>query len=177
MKRFGLTLVLVLGFGVGGSANATQIEITYALETTYTLVGVVELGPSSIGSMKVAYPATANSPLLSSTTGPGGTFGGAVIPHGPVHLSLLTLPPIFVNVTILGDLITGTLALAPTGYLFSLSGSLMKRYAITSPAATIVTRCSPLCPYSPVINPQQERKYRKYCTSWRSRCSAKESSS
>jgi hypothetical protein len=119
---------VLLGFGVGGSvANAATIEITYELQTTYTLVGVGELGPSSLGSMTVAFPAT-GSPPASSTTGPGG-FPTVNIPHGPVHLSVANLPPILVNVTIAGDLIQGTLA--PPGALYSLSGSLMSNGALT----------------------------------------------
>ena len=106
MKRFALALVLLLGFGAG-AANAATVEITYDLQTTYTLVGIGELGPTAGGFMTVEYPAT-GSPPVSSTTGPGG-FPSVVIPHGPIHISMLTLPPIFVNVTIGGDIITGLL--------------------------------------------------------------------
>ena len=130
MKRIVLALVLLLGFGAGGIANAAQVEITYNLQTTYTLVGIGELGPSSSGSMTVEYPVTANTPLVSSTTGPGGTFSGVVIPHGPIHISLLTLPPIFVNVSIGGDIIMGTLNPTATG-INSIFGSLMSTGALT----------------------------------------------
>ena len=127
MKKFALTLVGVLGFGAGGIANAAQIEITYNLQTTYTLVGVGELGPTTSGSMTVAYPAT-GSPPASSTTGPGG-FPSVIIPHGPIHVSVASLPPIIVNVTIGGDIIMGTLA--PPGPLYSLTGSLRSTGALT----------------------------------------------
>jgi hypothetical protein len=123
-------LATLVGIGMGGTAaTAAQIEITYELQTTYTLVGVGELGPPSLGSMTVAFPAAGSAPA-SSTTEPGGTFGGAVIPHGPVHMSLLTFPPIIVNVTIAGDLISGVLNPTATT-LASLPGSLMSNGALT----------------------------------------------
>ena len=129
MKRIALALVILLGFGAG-AANAATMEITYELTTVYTLVGVGELGPSSGGSMTVAYPAQPQgSPTTSATTGPGG-FPTVKLPHGPIHISLLTLPPIVVNVSILGDIIMGTLNPTATG-INSIFGSLMSTGALT----------------------------------------------
>jgi hypothetical protein len=126
MKKISLALVVALGFGVG-QASAATLEISYDLETTYTLQGVGTLGPASTGSMTIAYSATGGG-AASQTYSPG---GGAANPlHGPIHLSLANLPPLFVNVTIAGDTITGTLLPTNTG-LVSLGGSLMSTGALT----------------------------------------------
>jgi len=124
--KFVLALVATLGLGVG-HVSASTLEITYDLETTYTLQGVGALGPSSNGSMTVAYGASGGG-AASQSYGPGG--GTANPLHGPVHLSLANLPPIFVNVTLGGDTITGTLVPTNTG-LISLNGSLMSTGALT----------------------------------------------
>jgi hypothetical protein len=77
--------------------------------------------------MTIAYTATGGG-AASQSYGPG---GGAANPlHGPIHLSLANLPPLFVNLTIGGDLITGTLNPTNTG-LISLNGSLMSTGALT----------------------------------------------